>query len=109
MRLGMMCAQVVVGQRLGTSMSHVCVDRRVDPSGSNMVMGSTASRLLWMGVPSMRKWLVALELLRANVICGCGGSIVCRVDNAMSEILCQQAIESSSPVSSSSSVERIAK
>ena len=94
-----MCAQVAFGRSLVMSMSHVCVDQRVDPSGSNMVMGSTASCLLWMGAPSMRKCFVALELLRANDVCGCGESIVCRVDKAVSVVLDREALVSSSPLS----------
>ena len=84
MRPATMCAWVAFGQRLATAMSHVCVDWRVDPFGSKIVKDSTACCLLWVGAQSMRKWLVAPESLRANVICGWGGRIGCRADKAMS-------------------------
>ena len=64
---GMMCALVAAGHRPGMSRLHMCVDCRIDPSGSMTVMGEVASCLFWTRVPSNMKWLVAPELLMAEV------------------------------------------
>ena len=62
-----MCAVVAAGRKPGISRLHVCVDCRVDPSGSMIVMGEVASFLFRTGAPSTMKWLVAPESLMAEV------------------------------------------
>ena len=63
----MMCALVAAGHNPVMPRSHMCVDCRVDPSGSTIVMGEVASFLFRTGAPSTMKWLVAPESLMAEV------------------------------------------
>ena len=66
MRPGTMYAFVAVGRRPGMSMWQMCVDRKMDPFGSVIEMGSGSGVLLRTCAPSMIKWLLAPESLRAN-------------------------------------------
>lgn len=66
----------------------MCVDCRVEPSGSTMVSGCDAMRLLRIGASSTRKWLVVPELLMAQVsfrvVVGCD----CRLERAVLCVVC---------------------
>ena len=66
-RPGTMCALVAAGHKLEMSRLHVCVDHRVNPLGSMIVIGEVASCLFQTGAPTTMKWLVAPESLMAEV------------------------------------------
>ena len=69
-RPGTMWACVASGRMSGKSRLQVCVDCNVAPSGSMMVMGLWSTCLLRTGAPSVMKWLVAPESLRAVGVIG---------------------------------------
>ena len=62
-----MCALVASGHKPGTLRLHMCVDHRVNPTGSMILMSEVASCLFWTGALSTMKWLVAPESLMAEV------------------------------------------
>ncbi len=66
-----MCAAVTAVGSHGISRLHVCVDCRVAPSGSVIVMGSKSTAMLMTGAPCTMKWLVAPE----SLIACCTGSL----------------------------------
>lgn len=67
-RPGTMCALVASWRSHGMSTLHVCVDLRVAPSGSVIVIGWRSSCLLMTWAPSIMKWLVAPESLSAVAV-----------------------------------------
>ena len=55
---GMICPVSTLGSP-GITMSHMCVDLILQPSGSLTVMGFVALRLFWHGAPFVKKKEVA--------------------------------------------------
>ena len=79
-----MCAAVTEGGSHGISRLQVCVDCRVAPSGSVIVIGSVSTMMLITGAPCTMKWLVAPESLMAC----CSGMLLVGVVEA----LCAQLV-----------------
>ena len=84
-RPGTMWALVAFGRRPGMSISHVCVDWSVAPSGSMIVIGAVATCLLRTGAPCAMKWLVApVSLMAVAWLCGVVGGVAGPVSSSSS-------------------------